>query len=307
MKVSNTVVGCLCAVGCEILYALSYIFTKQMTENESPLYLLGWRFLIAVVAMSVLVAVGVFRVNFRGKSLRSVLIIALFCPVLYFIGETFGITRTTASETGVFFACIPVVSLAGSTVILKKKPSVLQVAGILITLCGVVITVSAAGMSAGFSMTGYIFLLLAVFSYSLYSVFVDKASEYTGVEITYIMLIAGAAVFAAAAFAEAFFTGNVKHLLLLPVQNRNFLIATLYQGIGCSITAFLLSNAAIAKIGVNRTSSFIGVSTLVSIISGVIILNEQITLLQAVGAAVIIVGVYTANVKAAVQVKMNNI
>lgn len=40
---------------------------------------------------------------------------------------------------------------------------------------------------------------------------------------------------------------------------------------------YFLSNAAIAKIGVNRTSSFIGVSTIVSILTGVIVLKEAVS------------------------------
>lgn len=61
--------------------------------------------------------------------------------------------------------------------------------------------------------------------------------------------------------------------------------------------AFFLSNVAIAKIGVNGTSSFIGVSTVVSIIAGALVLKEQFTVFQIIGAVVIIIGVYTANAR----------
>ena len=60
---------------------------------------------------------------------------------------------------------------------------------------------------------------------------------------------------------------------------------------------FFLSNVAIARIGVNRTSSFIGVATVVSIIAGALILKEQFTVFQVVGAVLIIIGVYTANAR----------
>ena len=53
---------------------------------------------------------------------------------------------------------------------------------------------------------------------------------------------------------------------------------------------YFLSNAAIAKIEVNRTSSFIGVSTIVSILTGVIVLKEAVSVFQLLGAAVIIAG-----------------
>ena len=71
-----------------------------------------------------------------------------------------------------------------------------------------------------------------------------------------------------------------------------------FQGIGCSVAAFFLSNAAIAKIGVNKTSSFIGVSTIVSILAGALALGEPLSVGQIVGAAVIVAGVYTANASA---------
>ena len=73
--------------------------------------------------------------------------------------------------------------------------------------------------------------------------------------------------------------------------------AILYQGIGCSIIAFFLSNMAIAKIGVNRTSSFIGIATAVSIAAGAVLLKETFSIYQIIGAVVIIIGVYVANVK----------
>lgn len=295
MKQKNMIVGCLCALGCEALYGLSYIFTKAATEGASAFALLGWRFTIAVVVMAVCVLTGTIKVHLKGKSLKPLLLVALFSPSIYFIGETIGISRTTASESGVFLAIIPVASLIASTVILKKKPTKIQVIGILVTLAGVMITVFAVGASSSLSIVGYISLIVAVISYALYSVFVEKAKGYTEAEITFVMLIAGAVVFGTLAVCEAFFAGSVRELFVLPFTTGSFTMAILYQGIGCSILAFLMSNVAIAKIGVNRTSSFIGVATVVSIIAGALILREAFSGYQIIGAMVIVVGVYIAN------------
>ena len=297
MKQNGLIIGSLCAIGCEVLYGVSYIFTKQATVNASVLSLLGWRFLLAFLVMSLFVVLGIIKVNLKRKSLKPLLLVALFSPVIYFIGETIGISNTTASESGIFLACIPVASLIASTVILHKKPTRLQVTGILITLGGVLVTVLAVGISSSFSITGYIFLMVAVVSYALYCVFVDKAPDYTGIEITYMMLVAGAVVFVILAFIEAAIGNDVKNLITLPIRNKDFLVAVLYQSLGCSVLAFFLSNVAIARIGVNRTSSFIGVATVVSIIAGALILKEQFTVFQVVGAVLIIIGVYTANAR----------
>lgn len=95
--------------------------------------------------------------------------------------------------------------------------------------------------------------------------------------------------------AETVVNGNVSQFITLPFREKSFLIAVLYQGIGCSVAAFFLSNEAISKIGVNRTSSFIGVATVVSIVAGAVFLKEKFTVYQFIGAIIIILGVYISN------------
>lgn len=290
------VIGCLAAIGCEVLFGLSYAFTKQVTGMTSPMALLGWRFVVAFAVINLLRLCGIVKIILKGKNKKQILIVALLNPVIYFIGEVYGIKFTTSSEVGVFYACFPIFTIIASTLILRKKPEKRQIAGIAVTLTGVMITVMAVGMTASMSVKGYAFMVLGLVSYSLYSVFVEKAHDYTDIEITYMMLAAGAAVYGAAALIEATAAGNMMTLVSLPFTSGAFLTAILYQGIGCSILAFLLANVAINKIGVNRMASFIGISTVVSIITGVVALGEPFSKMQIAGAIVILAGVYTANV-----------
>ena len=284
MKENRALSGGLCALGCEVLYGLSYLFTKRTADAASALALLGWRFIVALAVMSLCVALGLVKIRLRGRRLWPLLRVVLFCPCLYFIGETVGIRETTVTESGV-----------ASAVILKKEPTRRQIVGISITFLGVMTTVIAVGISSSLSPMGYAALMLAVAAYALYSVFVDLASDYTGAEITYAMLLSGAAFYGLLALGEAAAHGALTALLTLPVKNGAVRTAVLYQGVGCSVAAFFLSNAAIAKIGVNKTSSFIGVSTIVSILAGALALGEPLSVGQIVGAAVIVAGVYTAN------------
>lgn len=189
MKSKNNLIGCLCALGCETLFGFSYLFTKNATASASAFALMGWRFLIAIIVMGICAAAGLIKIELKGKSLKPLLIVALLSPVIYFNGETFGISMTTASESGAFLACIPVASVVASTLILRKKPTKQQTIGILVTLSGVLVTVFAVGSSTSFSAVGYVMLTIAVIAYALYSVFVEKASDYTGAEITFVMLV----------------------------------------------------------------------------------------------------------------------
>ena len=213
MKENRALSGGLCALGCEVLYGLSYLFTKRTADAASALALLGWRFIVALAVMSLCVALGLVKIRLKGRRLWPLLRVALFCPCLYFIGETVGIRETTVTESGVFLACVPALSLLASAVILKKEPTRRQVVGISITFLGVMTTVIAVGISSSLSPMGYAALMLAVAAYALYSVFVDLASDYTGAEITYAMLLSGAAFYGLLALGEAAAHGVLTALL----------------------------------------------------------------------------------------------
>lgn len=137
-KKKDLIIGNLYALGCEALFGLSYIFTKQVTNLASPFVLMGWRFFIAFIVMSIFIVFFRIKINLKNKPLKKVFLIALSSSVIYFVGETMGISLTTASESGVILACIPVVSLVAFTFILCEKPTKNQVIGILATLIGVI-------------------------------------------------------------------------------------------------------------------------------------------------------------------------
>jgi drug/metabolite transporter (DMT)-like permease len=297
MKLKNNqiFIGCLSATVCEIIFGFSYIFTKHITNDISEMALLGWRFAVALLGLGVFFVLGLVKLSLKGKNLKPLWLIALFSPVLYFIGETVGISYTTASESGIFLAIIPVGALIASTIMLRKRPTNLQLIGIFFTILGVLITLLAVGLSASFSFIGYSFLILAAASYAFYSVYVAKAEEFTSAEITFAMIASGALVFVSWAVWEALVNSNFTNLMLLPFTNTHFLSAILFQGLGCSLIAFFLANVAIARIGVNRTASFIGVSTVVSILAGTLFLDESFTIYQLVGGIIILLGVYLAN------------
>ena len=230
-KTLDNTAGVLCALGGETLFGLSIIFTKQVTEYADALSLLGWRFLIAFVVMSLCLLLGLIKIDLRGKPLKPLLLVALWSPCIYYVAETVGVMYTTAAESAVFFACIPVVSLVASTLLLKEKPSKTQAAGILITFAGILVTVFAVSAASSLSVPGYAFLLIAVVSYSLYTVFVSKAHGYTGAEVTYMMLLAGALLFVILAIVRAALRGSVAELIALPFNAPGFLAAIIISSL----------------------------------------------------------------------------
>ena len=294
---SRAVAGCLCAFGCQFIFGLSTMFTKQAASQAGPLALLGWRFAAAFLGINLCVLFRIIRVELRGKRLAPVLAIAMINPVIYFIGETIGIQHTTVSECGAFLSCIPIASLAASTLILKKRPTRWQLIGIIVASAGVLLTVFAAGLEASFSVLGYAMLLLAVLTAALQGVLIERAADFSGPEITYVMMGMGCLAFSGSALLEAAGRGTLPELIALPLTVDGFLGAIFYLGFVSSILAYILSTKAIQLIGMNRVATFLGVNTVVSILAGVLFMGDNFTPAQMAGVALILAGVYVANLR----------
>jgi drug/metabolite transporter (DMT)-like permease len=298
----KTPVGILCVLACEVLWGFSFMFTKAVTDSVSPLALLSWRFIVAFVVLSLCALLRIVKLDFRNKSLRSLLLLAIFMPACYFIGETVGIKLTSASESGAIIACIPIGALLLSTWMLKEPPTKLQVTGVGVTTAGIILIILMKGLGATLNPLGYLMLLVAVVSYGLYSVYAQKTHQFSSAEKTYAMMALGAIVFTCLALGESIRDNTLRAFVTLPFTNHEFLAAILYLGIGCSVVAFLLYNIALTSIGTNRTSSFAGLATLVAILAGVVILKEGYSVAQSAGTVLVIGGVYLANITHAKQV-----
>ncbi len=302
MNRRNIIIGCLCAFSSEAIFGIGYVSAKAAMDRATPLALLGWRFSIAAATMGALAGAGVIRVRLRGKPLHRLAAVA-FLTVLYYALETAGIALTTASESAAILACIPVTALAASALLLRRKPSHRQTFGILVTLAGVIASAFAGGATASFSPSGYAFLAAAAITYALYFVAVDTAAQdFSGVELTLAMLVALALSFAPLAIASAARNGGrdaVLALLRLPFADCGFLVPLLWLSFCSAIVGFFLANVAIAKAGVNRSASFIGVATLVAVTAGTVLLGESFTAMQTAAALMILAGVWIANSRTA--------
>ncbi|HWQ58027.1 MAG TPA: DMT family transporter [Clostridia bacterium] len=287
--------GVLCGIFSHVLFALSFLFTKEAVNTYSAFTLLSWRFLFALAAMGALALVGVIKLNLRGKSLWPLVLIAIFQPVLYFIGETYGVKLTTASESGSLVTFLPIVTIVLCSLIIKERPTKPQVIGIVISVAGVLTMVLAKGLDASLNVLGYLMIVLAMTSDGLSVTFQRKAMNYSAQEKTFMMAALGAITFTGFALAENGIKGTIPAYLAAPFTDMKFLTGVLYLSVGCQVLAFLMANYAIHAIGPARCTSFAGITTVVAVLAGVVFLREQFTLLQGVGTVLVLVGVYTAN------------
>ncbi len=290
--------GMLSVICCQSIFGFSFLFSKVGTNISDPFSVLGWRFTVAFIAIAICAVTGLIKIDLKGKDLRPLIMLSIFTPVINYLLETIGISMTTSSESGAMVACLPIACMISASLILRKIPNRTQVLGITVTVAGVLICVFARGFTKDLHMMGNILIIISVFSNSIFTALSEKAKEFSSVEKTFMMLLLGCATFMPLAVIRNAITGSLVEYFTLPFVNKMFLASALYLGIGCSLVAFFLNNTAISIIGTTRTASFGGISTIVSIIAGVVIMKEEFLAIQVAGTVLVLIGAYTANAKA---------
>ncbi len=280
----------------EMIYGASFVFTKAVTGAYSTFTIQFWRFAVALAGFLAIAAFRPAAVRLRAGGILRALPAAVCFPVLYLLLETAGIRLTTASESGMIISSCPIFCLIASSVFLRRRPTRLQTAGILTALSGTAVCVLSKGANTAFSLAGYAALFLALIVYSFYSVSVERLSgSVSGTDMTFLMLVCGFLCFGSGALAEHLRAGTLPDLFAYPFRDPVFARSVLYLSLFSSLLAFFLTNFAISRIGTNRTATFAGIDTAVSILLGTLVQHDAVSFPQLLGVALILAGVYLAN------------
>ena len=295
--------GMLAALIGNIIFGLSFLFSSVAFSVTECLYagtntfpeadvpaMLAIRFLVAFLFMTAMLPFLKTKVHFKGKPIWKLVILGFFQPVIYFIGESFGIKMTDIIISAVVIATVPVVAQIFSALFLKEKPTLAQVLFCLLSIVGVcLITFFSGGGNKKTYIIGVFCLLIAVFSAVGFNVMGRSISkEFTPFERTYFMFMIGAVFFWIYAMIAA--KGNAL-LILSPMKEPKFIIAILYLSGLSSVGAYLLINYANTYIPVTRTTAFANIIPVVSTIAGFIV-NKKFDILIAACCVVIIIGVW---------------
>jgi drug/metabolite transporter (DMT)-like permease len=216
--------------------------------------------------------------------------------VCYFIFETLGVKYTTSSQAGIMIALIPIFVAVLGAVILKERLSPLQVLFTLLSVAGVIIITASQGMNGTYDgKIGLLFLFGAVISSAFFNIFSRKFSfEYSPFEITFVMMWVGAAFFNLIAFILHLKSGKLEGFFA-PLSDFQVVFALLYLGIGSSVIAFFLVNYSLSRLPASRSAVFSNLTTVISVLAGVVFRHEPFALTHAAGAFMILLGVWGTN------------
>lgn len=285
--------GMLAAAVAYAIFGLSYLFSKMALNVTEPMILLCVRFFVTVIVLNLLVVTRIMKLNLKGKNLLGPILVGIVQPVLYFVFENYGLKYTTTSFTGILSSISPIFTAILGVLFLREKPNWKQWGCIGVSIVGVLM-VSLGSTDGVNTPAGCICLLVAYFLGGFYSILIRKLSkEYSPFELTYIMFTVGFVFFAAWAFIQ--YQGQTVPMLADALSHTEFVIACLYLGVAASVGAYMLANYSLAKLPVTRSTIFGSFSTIVSVISGVILMKDPFTVVSGIAFVMILVGVWGVN------------
>ena len=305
MRGRKHLVSLLAALIASIIFGFSFMFSKIGLQIAAPSVMLAFRFTAAFLAMTVIAginaAVGkirgkpLFAFSLRGKPIGTLILLGMIQPVFYFVCENYGIIYTSASVAGTIIAVVPVTCILMDVFVMHQQVRRRQVLCALCCVLGVALI--GWGGETHISGLGLLFLILTLLCDTFYYVFSHQvARSCNAFEVTYIMFTVGMVVFIPVALISG--AGHMAQTFLPAVHSAAFWSAVLYLGVISSIGGYMLLNFANAELRVSEASLFSNVTTVVSLLAGVLLLKEPFGVAQTVGVIIILACVYIANMPA---------
>ncbi|MFA4135565.1 MULTISPECIES: DMT family transporter [unclassified Brevibacillus] len=277
---------------------LSFLFLKMALAVTNPVDTLAHRFTVAFIIASVPIVFGWIKLSIKPKDMLAIIPLAMLYPILFFTLQAFGLVYTTSSEAGIIQATVPIFTMVMAAFFLGESSTWLQKLSTLLSVGGVVyiFAMKGLGVSSGSgSSIGTILILLSAFSLAGYSVLARKMTKsFHYIDMTYMVALLGFLFFNGWSVIRHSAEGTLS-TYFAPFASSAFIISIVFLGILSSLMTSFMTNFALSKMEASKLSVFNNLSTLVTIVAGVIFLQEQLAYYHLIGAVMIIIGVIGTN------------
>jgi len=287
-SLSATAIGYAMLVFIVLLWGTTFVSTKVLLRHLAPADILFYRFAIGYAALW---AIHPCRAKFTTRKNEALLFAAGASGiVLYFLCENVALVYTQASNVGPLVATTPVLTLLLSAW-LNRDGSITRatLAGCLAGLAGVILVFHNGAVALEVSPLGDTLALGAALCWALYCVLLKRITG-MGNMIVLTRRVFGYALIAMIPVLCVTGLRLRPDTLLLPSVAGNLL----FLGLGASALCYALWNAAVARVGVVRSSYFLYFVPVVTLVAAAIVLGEKITARAMAGTALIIAGVWIA-------------
>ena len=262
-----------------VKYAVGYV---------PPLPFAALRFVLAGLVLWAILRLFDPKGRLRREDFLAMAGLGLVGVALNNAAFTFGVSMTSASNTALVVATAPLWGMLLGFVLGWERPRLRGLLGVGLALLGVGVIVYRGLGTGGTSLTGDLLVMGAAACWGSYSVLsLPLLRRYSPLAVAgYSMLFGGLAILPFASFG------------ILSADWGTVSIggwsAVAYSALLVAAFGFTSWQRGVSRLGANRMLVYQYFVTLVGVISGVVLFGEGFGIDQAVGAAILLAGVYLA-------------
>ena len=270
-----------------IFWSFSFIWFKVANKTFHPITIVFIRLLFSTILMTTFLVVTKNYMKIKKSDRKLFLMLALFEPFFYFLGESFGLTYVSATVCSVLIATIPVFATIGAWLIFKEKLKAINYAGIILSFMGVLVFILNTDGSLSFNIKGLLLLTLAVLSAVGYNLTLSHLIEtYTPVYIVNVQNLIGATL-----FLPLFLIFDFKHFISTPFT-FNMFKPIIELSIFASCGAFILFAYSVKNMGITKANVFSNCIPVFTAFFSFILMGDKLTVQNIAGMAIVIAGLF---------------
>ena len=284
MTENHSVQGHALAVFTILVWATTFVATKVLLRALSPLEIMIARFALGFIAL-LIAGKGLMKAQEKWHELLFAFA-GLTGVTLYFLMENIALTYISASLVGVIVASAPLFTALAAAVVLRERLSRWFFFGFLCAMAGIALSSLAGVSELALDPRGVLLGVGAALVWGVYSVIVRKlgAAGYSTVPLTCRIFGYGLLFLLVPALLEGFPAPLSAWTEPLHIANLLFL------GLLASATCFVTWNRAVFLLGPVKTSAYIYVQPVITIVCSALVLHETMTPVMWVGTVLAVAG-----------------
>ena len=279
--------GHLAALFTIIIWGTTFISTKVLLTDFKPVEILFFRFIMGFAALFL---VCPHRMKGVGRRQELTFVLAGLCGIcLYYLLENIALTYTMTSNVGVIISVAPFFTAILSRLFLRSEGKLRGnfFIGFVVAMAGIAL-LSFNGSQMKLNPVGDVLAVLAAFVWACYSILTRKISSfgYPVILTTRRTFFYGILFMVPALFFFDFEMGLERFADLTHLLN------ILYLGLGASALCFVTWNLAVKALGAVKTSVYIYMVPVITVVTSVLVLKETVTLVSVMGTFLAVAGLF---------------
>lgn len=285
-------IGHLTALLTIMIWGTTFISTKILLVDFKPVEILFFRFVMGFLVLFVAYPKKLKIADYKQELTFTAAGLCGIC--LYYLLENIALTYTLASNVGIIISVAPFFTaiLAQLFIQSEEKLQTQFFIGFVFAMMGIIL-ISFNGSKLELNPIGDLLAVIAALVWACYSILTRKITSF-GYPVIF-------------STRRTFFYGI---LFMLPTlffldfrldlsrfTNTTNLFNILYLGLGASALCFVTWSFAVKELGAVRTSVYIYMVPVITIITSVLILHEKLTLLAGIGTILTLIGLFLSEHK----------